>query len=227
MTGVQTCALPIYIVKAVGNGEELGVRISTSTEGLSSVNQMSGEGNIMMVYGRCVIYGVDQTRFFQKAMVDRERFTMMVLPKKITSQTGRILFDHNKKVIYTESNEQLRTQYDFTDIPILFFPSSDLKKMAKEKDVASYISHRPEKEEIYVEMLDRGFVDILINNEEDVREAASFIKIVQNRCGMIVYCIEEVAWRRGMITRDQLRTHGEKQKETEYGQYILSLCGRI
>ena len=99
--------------------------------------------------------------------------------------------------------------------------------MAKEKDVASYISHRPEKEEIYVEMLDRGFVDILINNEEDVREAASFIKIVQNRCGMIVYCIEEVAWRRGMITRDQLRTHGEKQKETEYGQYILSLCGRI
>ena len=122
-----------YIVKAVGNGEELGVRISTSTEGLSSVNQMSGEGNIMMVYGRCVIYGVDQTRFFQKAMVDRERFTMMVLPKKITSQTGRILFDHNKKVIYTESNEQLRTQYDFTDIPILFFPSSDLKKMEKRR----------------------------------------------------------------------------------------------
>ena len=224
---ICTSADEKYIGEVFGNGKELGIRIRTSTEGLSSAAQMSGDGNIMMVYGRCLIYGVDQTRFFQKAMVNRDRFTMMVLPKKITNQTGRILFDHNKKVIFTESDEQLRTQYDFTDIPILFFPSSDLEQIAKEKDVPSYISHRPEKEDIYVEMLDRGFVDIQIDTEENIREATTFIKIVQDKCGMNVYCIEEVAWRRGMITLDQLRTHGERQKETEYGQYILSLCKRF
>ena len=224
---ICTLADEEYIEEVFGNGEDLGIRIRTSTKGLGSAAQMSGDGNIMMVYGRCLIYGVDQTRFFQKAMVNRNRFTMMVLPKKITNQTGRILFDHNKKVIFTESDEQLRTQYDFTDIPILFFPSSDLEQMTKEKDVASYISHRPEQDDIYVEMLDRGFVDMQIDSEENVREAAAFIKIVQEKCGMNVYCIEEVAWRRGMITLDQFRAHGERQKETEYGQYILSLCERF
>lgn len=216
-----------YIRDSFGSGEDLGISIITSCDGLGSVKQMVGTGNTMMVYDYCLIYGVDQTRFFQKAMANKDRFTMLVLPKKITNQKERVLFDHNKKVIYTESDEKLRTQYDFTDIPILFFPSSELEQIAKEKDVASYISHRPEQDEIYVEMLDRGFVDIRIDSEESVKEASDFFRIVQDRCGMNVYCIEEVAWRRGMITLDQLRKHGEKQKDSEYGKYILSLCNHV
>ena len=216
-----------FIYSAFSNGEEYGIKISTVTGGLKNAVHDEEDGNIMMVYGRCFLYGVDQTRFFQKAMMDRRHFTMLVLPKKITHQDDGLAIDYNMKVINSNTEEPLRTQYDFTDIPILFFPAGILKKMAEDTDIVSFIKKYSVENQIYVQMLDRGFVDIEIDNEENVREASTFIKIVQDKCGMEVYCIEEVAWRRGMITMDQLREHGERQRGTEYGEYILSLIDRV
>lgn len=51
----------------------------------------------------------------------------------------------------------------------------------------------------YAEILDRGFVDFSIESSADVERAASFIQLVQSQCGMVVYCLEEIAWRRGII----------------------------
>ena len=70
-------------------------------------------------------------------------------------------------------------------------------------------------------------MEIEVDNWENVQEASTFIKIVQDKCGMNIYCIEEVAWRRGLITLEQLREHGENYRNVEYGEYILSLCRRI
>ena len=135
--------------------------------------------------------------------------------------------DENKKVVNSDSDEPLRTQYDFSDIPILFFPASLLPHMAAETDIATFISRYASEHEVYVQMLDRGFVEIEVDNWTNVQEAASFMKIVQDKCGMNVYCIEEVAWRRGLISAAQLRKLGERQAETEYGKYIISLCNRV
>ena len=76
-------------------------------------------------------------------------------------------------------------------------------------------------------MLDRGFVEFEIDDWNNVQEASTFIKIVQDKCGMNVYCIEEVAWRRGLISLEQLKKLGEKASGTEYGEYIMSLYNRI
>lgn len=217
-----------YIEKKFGDGSSYGIRLLTTTEGLASVFEMSCMvANIMMVYGRCLLYGVDQTRFFQKAMIYRDRFTMLVLPKKISRQSARIVINHNKKVINSNEDEPLKTQYDFSDIPILFFPVSLLSELAKEADIATFINRYVSENKMYVQMLDRGFVEIEVDSWENVQEASNFIKIVQDKCGMNVYCIEEVAWRRGLITLEQLHEHGKKHMNTEYGEYILSLCERI
>ena len=80
---------------------------------------------------------------------------------------------------------------------------------------------------MYVQVLDRGFVEIEIDSWENVQEASTFIKIVQDRCGMNVYCIEEVAWRRGFINIEQLRRLGELHNNMECGKYITDLCDRI
>ena len=76
-------------------------------------------------------------------------------------------------------------------------------------------------------MLDRGFVEIEVDDWNNVQEASTFFRIVQDKCGMNVYCLEEVAWRRGFISLEQLKKHGMKHKGTEYGNYILSLYNRV
>ena len=215
----------LFIEDALGDGKEYGLNLRVVTGGLDGVK--TDQGNIMMVYGRCLLYGVDQTRFFQKAMMNRDRFTMLVLPKKINQPSMHVKIDQNKKVINSNTDEPLRTQYDFSDIPIVFLPSSLLPAISAAPSVSAFISDYASGHEIYVQMLDRGFVEIEIDDWNNVQEASAFLRIVQDKCGMNVYCLEEVAWRRGFITLEQLRSHGEKYKGTEYGRYIGSLYQRM
>ena len=217
----------IYINEKLGNGSEYGITITVIDSLSAAVSAREWNCNIMLVYGRCLLYGVDQTRFFQKAMMERERFTLMVLPKKMGQCDSKVTMDLNKKVINSNSAEPLRTQYDFSSVPILFFPGKLLNEMAKCQSIASFVSSYATEHEIYVHMLDRGFVEIEVEDWNNVQEASTFIRIVQDKCGMNVYCIEEVAWRRGFISLEQLKQLGEKYTETEYGKYIISLYRRI
>ncbi len=216
-----------YISEKLGTGSEYGIKITLANNLGSVVESRTWTGNVMMVYGRCLLYGVDQTRFFQKAMMNRDHFTMMVLPKKMSNQASHVVIDQNKKVINSNSDEHLKTQYDFSDIPILFFPVSVLPEMIKKHDISTFISDYAANNELYVYMLDRGFVEIEVDDWNNVQEASTFIKIVQDKCGMNVYCIEEVAWRRGFISLKQLKKLGERMNGTEYGDYVMSLYHRI
>lgn len=186
-------------------------------------------GNVMLVYGRCILYGVDQTRFFQKAMVDREHLIMMALPKRMQKTSFSV--DVDKRVINDgvddSKKRKLRTQYDFSEIPILFFPISFLSSIAAAPSINDYIEKQKERENIFIETLDRGFVEIEVNDWNNVQEASTFMKIVQDKCGMNVYCLEEVAWRRGMISLAKLKELGERKAGTEYGEYVLGLYDRL
>ena len=95
--------------------------------------------------------------------------------------------------------------------------------MIKQHEVLSFISDYATNNELFVYMLDRGFVEIEVDDWNNVQEASTFIKIVQDKCGMNVYCIEEVAWRRGFISLKQLKALGEKMKGAEYGDYVRGL----
>ena len=225
ITLIGTVSDKEYVDGVLGDGTDYGIRLRTLIGSLGDIDIDSG--NVILVYGRCILYGVDQTRFFQKAMMNRDRFTMLVLPKKIDHSSTRVVIDQNKKVINSNTDEPLRTQYEFSDIPILLFPASLLSDMAIESDIASYVSRYASDHEVYVQMLDRGFVEIEVDDWNNVQEATTFMKIVQDKCGMNVYCLEEVAWRRGFISLTQLKKLGNRHKGTEYGKYVLSLYERI
>ena len=77
---------------------------------------------------------------------------------------------------------------------------------------------------LYTEVLDRGFVEISLDTPDALADAGAFVRTVQRACGMTIYCIEEIAWRRGMITQEQLAEFGRANQQTEYGKYILGLC---
>ncbi len=202
-----------YIEHTFGNGSEYGIQIKC----VGSIRDINSEdaANLMIIYGKSILYGVDQTRFFLRAMTEREKLTILALPKRETPlhmDWRLMLTDSSKSAI-------LRKQYDYSRIPFLFLPAKLFSALSESESVAAFI----EQNDVFVELLDRGFVEFEVENWEDVQDASSFIRIVQDRCGMQMYCLEEVAWRRGLISLDQLKNLGEKKKNTESGKYLLNL----
>jgi len=77
---------------------------------------------------------------------------------------------------------------------------------------------------LQVELFGRGFAWLDTGNCDSMLEAADFVATIQNRQGFYVSCIEEIAWRNGWITTDQLRKLGRSLDKTNYGQYLLELA---
>lgn len=214
-----------YMKSFLGDGSIIGSNLTyaVGTEGkILSEEDFNGFENLMIVLGKDIIYGVDQTRFFQKAMIDSNKITMLALPKGMRTKKESLCFDADRKIVSTEEDSVIKTQYNYSDLPIFFVPVKELKR------VFEYGKFKPEylleEKDVYVEVLDRGFVDIAIENEADVRDASDLIRIIQNRCGMTVYCLEEVAWRRGMISTEQMLQLASRNGHEEYAQHLLGLA---
>lgn len=214
-----------FTFQEFGDGQKLGLSLTYNNVIPRQFNSDDENGrNLMIVNGMSFIYGVDQTRFFQKAMLERDRITVLSLPKKVTGKEApsRIYYDSDKKVVTSDEDERLHTQYDYYQIPIMFCPASAVKEMKLTESQG--ISLKSVKEELYTVILDRGFVEIPINTREDVIDAAMFMKTVQKACGMQLYCIEEIAWRRGLISHEEFYHLGVEKKGTPYGRYILDIA---
>lgn len=221
-----------YISSEFGDGRKLGINLLYFGQELKNVKASLYKmncNNLMIVYGRSFIYGVDQTRFFQKAMAHKERLTILSLPKKTSTTSGEvdqpICFNDNMKIVSSDSNEKINTQYDYCEIPVIFCPINRLDEIvcANSKDNFSINLNGCRNKKLYTEVLDRGFVEVSIDNPDDVIDVSNFVHLVQKACGMNIYCIEEIAWRRGMISLEELERFGYARANTEYGKYILSL----
>lgn len=214
-----------FLKGKLGTGEWLGLTLSYWDD-IHEEEYKNSKENVMVVSDMTFIYGVDQSRFFQKAMYDRNRITVLSLPKKKKDSPARIYYNSDKKVVTSEDGEKLRTQYDYYQIPIIFCPAYVLCEMKwdhrgwSEETRCAKISG-----EVYTVVLDRGFVEIPLNSWEDVIDASTFVKIVQKACGMQIYCIEEIAWRRGMISHEEFLVLGKNKNNTLYGKYILEIAG--
>lgn len=218
-----------FVQREFHGGDWLGIRLLCSHGSLEQAvcefPEFGECSNYMVVYGKTFIYGVDQTRFFQKAMIDREHLTVLSLPRGTKTDEKRLSFDDSRKVISSEYQEEINTQYNYYDIPVLFCPARLLHEICCGENIAAAIEcARMQELCLYTQVLDRGFVEITLRSWKDVAAVSGFVKIVQETCGMEIYCVEEIAWRRGMINLTELRRLGEKKADTEYGKYILELC---
>lgn len=213
----------IYMEDIFQHGERLGIRLIYHVT-IPEERYRDSSNNVMIVTGMSFIYGVDQTRFFQKAMMERDRITVLSLPKKALS-ASKIYYDSDKRIVKSEDGGKLRTQYDYYRIPIMFCPAGIICNMrSNDGDDRNMISISEIDGDIYTVVLDRGFVEIPLNTWDDVMDASSFVKTVQKACGMQIYCIEEIAWRRGMISHEDFYRMGAEKRNMPYGQYILDIA---
>lgn len=207
----------IYLRQTFGCGESFGIELVYSDEKIDS-KELLGFTNVMVVFGKSFIYGVDQTRFFQRAMAHRDRTTILSLPRRKNDGRSGIRFDNNKQIVDIDNTDFVVTQYDYYTIPVAFCPSGTFFGIYDNGKISFN-----GLDVLYTEVLDRGYLEMELDTWDDVTVAAQLIKIVQENCGMELYCLEEIAWRRGFINTGLLQEMSEKKKGTKYGQYLLSL----
>jgi glucose-1-phosphate thymidylyltransferase len=110
---------------------------------------------------------------------------------------------------------------------VVFCPKSLLEAVVKNIADGSIVDDSVMMDRyLYTEVLDRGFVEIRMDSWEAVLSVSGFVKIVEQACGMNLYCLEEIAWRRGLITTEQLGELARKKDNKDHGNYLLRLSGQ-
>ncbi|MBR5093953.1 MAG: glucose-1-phosphate thymidylyltransferase RfbA [Oscillospiraceae bacterium] len=227
---------PVY-EKLLGDGERIGLtlcyKVQDAPRGLADAfilgEQFIGDDSVCLILGDNVFYGLDMTRTLRAAMAQNTGATIFGYPVKDPRSFGVVEFDRDMRVLSIEEKpEKPKSNYA---VPGLYFYDSRVVEIAKrvrpsargEIEITAVNNAYLELGELKVVLLGRGMAWLDTGTPEGMLKAAEFVEAVQDRQGFYVSCIEEIAWRRGFISREKLHTLGEELRMTDYGQYLISL----
>lgn len=223
----------INMERILGDGRQWGIHLTYCIHnfktGLRKIwndkKDFISSYNIMVVYGKKLLYGIDITKTFQRAMARRNSITLLTTQSKCGVDSSQIMFDSNKKVIVSDTISEKNVQYAHHTIPILFCSSEKTDQVLFSIDSFKRILENLKCiSTLRVEMIGRGILIYNLQNFDDVVEASTFVRNIQKNQNEYISCVEEIAWRRGLISKGELKRLGEKRAGTEYGRYILEIC---
>lgn len=225
--------------KLLGDGSQIGVEFTYAVQetprGLADAfiigADFIGDDSVCLVLGDNVFYGQDMTRCLRRAIDNLNGATIFGYPVKDPTAFGVVEFDAENKVVSIEE-KPAKPKSNYA-VPGLYFYDNRVVEIAKnvkpsargEIEITAINNAYLEAGELRVELLGRGIAWLDTGTPDGMLKAAQFVEAVQDRQGFYVSCIEEIAWRRGFITTEQLRAIGESLKMTDYGQYLLTLSG--
>jgi glucose-1-phosphate thymidylyltransferase len=229
--------IPVY-ERLLGDGSRLGVKFSYKVQdtprGLADAfilgEEFIGDDKVCLILGDNVFYGQDLTKVLRKARDLEKGAVIFGYPVKDARSFGVVEFDKDNRVLSIEEKPQNpKSNYA---VPGLYFYDNKVVEIAKnvkpsargEIEITSVNNAYLEKGELNVVLLGRGMAWLDTGTPEGMLKAAEYVEAVQSRQGFYISCLEEIAWRRGFITTEQLKAIGEELQMTEYGQYILSLA---
>ena len=231
---------PVY-EKLLGDGTSLGLKFSYKVQeqprGLADAfilgEEFISDDNVCLILGDNVFYGQDLTKILNKATALKEGAVIFGYPVKDARAFGVVEFDENRKVVSIEEKpEHPKSNYA---VPGLYFYDNRVVDIAKnvkpsargEIEITAVNNVYLENKDLDVILLGRGMAWLDTGTPEGMLKAAEYVEAVQSRQGFYIACLEEIAWRRGFINDNQLKSVGESLKMTDYGQYILSLLEEI
>ena len=228
---------PVY-EELLGDGSKLGIHIQYKVQpepkGLAQAfilgEEFIGNDKVCLILGDNIFYGKDFTKVLTNAQNDLDGAVIFGYPVKNPRSFGVVEFDKDKNVISIEEKpEYPKSEYA---VPGLYFYDNDVVEIAKnvkpsargEVEITAVNNAYLKKRKLKVELMQRGMAWLDTGTPAGMLKASEFVQTVQEMQGFYISCLEEIAWRRGVIDTQQLKLLGDELKMTDYGQYLLSLA---
>ncbi len=222
----------------LGDGGRIGVnieyKIQPEPKGLAEAfilgEEFIGNDSVCLVLGDNVFYGQNLTRTLEDAIKNNEGATVFGYPVANPKDFGVVEFDEEMKVVSLEEKpEKPKSKYA---VPGLYFYDNSVIEIAKnvtpsargELEITAVNNEYLKRGKLKVKLFNRGMAWLDTGSPSGMLKASEFVETIQCMQGLYIACIEEIAWRRGLIDTNQIRKIGEELKMTDYGKYILSLA---
>jgi len=235
--------LPVF-EDLFGTGEQLGMSFSYAIQeqprGLADAfiigDKFIGNDAVALVLGDNIFYGQSFSKVLKQAAERTESepgATIFGYYVRDPREYGVVEFDENGKAISIE--EKPANPKSNYAVPGLYFYDNDVVEIAKnvkpsargEIEITSINNEYLNRGNLHVETMGRGFAWLDTGNHDALLEAANFVATFQKRQGLYVSCIEEIAYKRGFINRDQLLKLAEPLMKTEYGKYLVEVANGL
>ncbi len=219
------------------DGSDFGIHleyaIQESPDGLAQAfligEQFIGNDNVCLVLGDNIFYGQSFTKTLVNLSVRKIGATVFGYQVKDPERFGVVSFDENMKALSIEEKpKNPKSNYAVTGLYFYDNRVIDFAKQVKPSgreglELTTINQMYLEDDTLKVELLGRGFAWLDTGTHESLQEAASFVETIQNVQGLKIACLEEIAWRNGWLTNDQIIELAKPMLKNEYGQYLVRL----
>ena len=228
--------------RLLGDGSQLGVRFSyaeqPSPDGLAQAfiigEQFIGTDSVCLVLGDNIFYGAGFSGLLRESVRNAEienKATVFGYYVNDPERYGVAEFDHAGNCLSIEEKPE-HPKSNYAVVGLYFYPNSvvEIAKRIKpskrgELEITSVNQEYLHRHQLKVQTLQRGFAWLDTGTHDSLSEASTFIECIEKRQGLKVACLEEIAYQKGWITRDQLIAEAKPMAKNGYGKYLLQLAG--
>ena len=222
----------------LGDGSDIGMKfqykVQPTPDGLAQAfiigEEFIGSDSVALILGDNIFYGQGLTDFLLdgvSSVLDNNIATVFGYHVNNPSRYGVVEFDGSNKVVSIEEKpEKPKSNYAVTGL--YFYPNDVIKKALKVKpsqrgelEITSVNEMYLNENRIKVQLLGRGYAWLDTGAHEDLLEASTFIETIERRQGLKVACIEEIAFDKGYISKEKLRSLANQMNSNQYGRYLL------
>ncbi len=224
----------------LGDGSQIGITltymIQEKPEGIAQAfiigEPFIGEDSVALILGDNIFHGHNFTKMLERVAAIKSGATIFGYPVKDPERFGVIEFDQNGKVLSLEEKPvQPKSTYAVTG---LYFYDNQVINIAKsiersprgEFEITTINEYYLNKGELNVELLGRGFVWLDTGTPKSLLHASLFVETIEDRQSLRVACLEEIAFRKGYISREQLLALAKSLEKSDYGKYLARIVDR-
>ena len=232
--------LPVF-QELFGNGEQLGLKMEYAVQetprGLADAfiigADFIGDDRVALILGDNIFYGQSFSKVLKEVAAREKGATIFGYYVSNPREYGVVEFDENGVALSIEEKpEHPKSNYA---VPGLYFYDNDVVEIAAnvkpsargEIEITSINNEYLRRGTLKVETLGRGFAWLDTGNHDSLLDAADFVAAFQKRQGLYISCIEEIAYRRGFINKEQLLKLAEPLLKTNYGQYLVEVANGL
>ncbi|MDE6844281.1 MAG: glucose-1-phosphate thymidylyltransferase RfbA [Lachnospiraceae bacterium] len=232
--------IPVF-EELFGTGEQLGLHMEYAVQeyprGLADAfiigADFIGNDSVALILGDNIFYGQSFSRVLREVAQRQKGATIFGYYVRDPREYGVVEFDENGKALSIEEKpEHPKSNYA---VPGLYFYDNDVVEIAAnvkpsargEIEITSVNNAYLQRGDLRVETLGRGFAWLDTGNHDSLLDAADFVAAFQKRQGLYISCIEEIAYKRGFITKEQLLELAKPLMKTAYGQYMVEVANGL